>query len=272
MEALEWNANYATGIPEIDAQHSYLFELTNRLIRGILSKDEMPALQTILSELLAYARRHFSYEEHLMHQAGYAHLEEHRQSHERLTDRIMHYNSELQASRLEPRDLAEFLCGWLKIHVLRDDMDYIPALTANGGKMKMPEWRPEYSVGVPEIDAQHQHLFALGATLAESVRSTTGQTNLKAILAELVCYANEHFAFEEIIMEKINYEHLMYHQKMHDFMRTRINLLSAQLDQGLLTENELAEFMETWLTEHIIMEDMRYITAIAADEIDRGYV
>ncbi|WP_169314411.1 bacteriohemerythrin [Turneriella parva] len=134
----------------------------------------------------------------------------------------------------------------------------------------MPEWRSEYSVGVPEIDAQHQHLFALAATLAESVRSSSGQANLKAVLDELVCYANEHFAFEEVIMEKINYEHLMYHQKMHEFMRTRINLLSAQLDKGLLTENELAEFMETWLTEHIIMEDMRYIAAVAKQETGKG--
>jgi hemerythrin len=136
--------------------------------------------------------------------------------------------------------------------------------------MEIPEWRDEYSVGISEIDAQHKHLFGLAAALADSMRKAAGQTDLNAVLDELVCYADEHFAFEEIIMEKIDYEHLMYHQKMHEFMRTRIALLKAQLNEGLLTEDELAEFMETWLTEHIIMEDMRYIAAVAAKEFDRG--
>jgi hemerythrin len=132
METLEWNADYATGIPEIDAQHSYLFELTNRFIRGIHGDSEMPALQQILSELSQYAGRHFAYEEQCMLAAGYAHLDEHRKSHERLSDRIVQYTSEVEAGRLEPRDLAEFLRNWLKLHVLREDMRYIPALTAKG--------------------------------------------------------------------------------------------------------------------------------------------
>ena len=55
-------------------------------------------------------------------------------------------------------------------------------------------------------------------------------------------------------------------------MRIRITLLRARLNEGLLTEAELAEFMETWLTEHIIMEDMRYIAAVTLKEIDRGYL
>lgn len=46
-------------------------------------------------------------------------------------------------------------------------------------------------------------------------------------------------------------------------MRTRLDLLTAQLKQGLLSRAELVEFMETWLTEHIIMEDMRYILAVS---------
>ncbi len=132
MEILEWNANYATGIPEIDAQHSYLFELTNRFIRGIHGQSEMPSLQQILSELSEYVGRHFAYEEQCMLTAGYAHFDEHRKSHKRLTDSIVQYTSKVEAARLEPRDLAEFLRSWLKMHVLREDMRYIPALTVKG--------------------------------------------------------------------------------------------------------------------------------------------
>lgn len=137
--------------------------------------------------------------------------------------------------------------------------------------MEMPEWRNEYAVGIPEIDAQHKHLFGIAYRLADSVRTAAGQTDLKAVIDELTSYANEHFAFEEMIMEKADYEHLMYHRKMHEFMRTRLDLLNAQLMKGFLSEAELVEFMETWLTEHIIMEDMRYIPAVTAKELEGGY-
>lgn len=137
--------------------------------------------------------------------------------------------------------------------------------------MKMPEWCPEYTVGVPEIDRQHQYLFNLGARLGRAAEEQHNNGDLSAILKELVAYANKHFAFEEKIMQLANYENLSYHSAMHEFMRTRLTLLQAQLAKGLLSPSELSEFMETWLTEHIIMEDMRYIPAVAAQYTQGGY-
>jgi hemerythrin len=137
--------------------------------------------------------------------------------------------------------------------------------------MEIPEWRSEYTVGVPEIDRQHRYLFALGARLARSAESVDDAQELAYIVRELSQYANEHFVFEEQVMEKAGYEHLAYHKAMHEFMRTRLVLLKAQLDKGLLGRDELTEFMETWLTEHIIMEDMRYIPAVAAQYAQGGY-
>lgn len=72
-------------------------------------------------------------------------------------------------------------------------------------------------------------------------------------------------------MELAGYDHLAYHRAMHEFMRTRLNLLQAQLAKSFLSRDELMEFMETWLTEHIIMEDMRYIPAVAARYAEGGY-
>ncbi|MFO1525422.1 MAG: hypothetical protein U1F16_05550 [Turneriella sp.] len=55
---------------------------------------------------------------------------------------------------------------------------------------------------------------------------------------------------------------LEYHRQMHEFMAARPDFLTKQLRHGLLEKNELIEFMESWLTEHIIMEDMRYIRPV----------
>ena len=37
MIPLEWTVEYSTGIPKIDSQHAYLFELANRLARALAS-------------------------------------------------------------------------------------------------------------------------------------------------------------------------------------------------------------------------------------------
>ncbi len=129
--------------------------------------------------------------------------------------------------------------------------------------MERLEWTVQYSVGVPKIDQQHAHLFDLANRLAKHVSKSEDAEITAHTIKEVHKYVEEHFAFEESIMQRAGYEHLELHRKMHDLMRTRLDLLTAQLKQGLLSRAELVEFMETWLTEHIIMEDMRYILAVS---------
>lgn len=61
----------------------------------------------------------------------------------------------------------------------------------------------------------------------------------KAIIAETIAelhkYVDTHFAYEEGIMEKAHYEHIEEHRKMHELMRTRLGLLTAQLKEGVLS-------------------------------------
>lgn len=129
MEQFEWNSNYATGIREIDTQHAYLFALTNRLIRHTADSREAANLAQILTELNAYVDSHFSYEESIMEQAGYAHLAEHKAHHERMRTRLTLYASELLNDALTVGELTDFLKTWLKLHILREDMKYIPAVS-----------------------------------------------------------------------------------------------------------------------------------------------
>jgi hemerythrin-like metal-binding protein len=86
------------------------------------------------------------------------------------------------------------------------------------------DWNADYATGIPEIDRQHRYLFALGARLARSAESVDDVQEIAYIVRELIQYANEHFVFEEQVMEKAGYEHLAYHKAMHEFMRTRLAL------------------------------------------------
>ncbi|MBS0616683.1 MAG: hemerythrin family protein [Spirochaetes bacterium] len=121
------------------------------------------------------------------------------------------------------------------------------------------EWRDEYSVGVAAIDHQHQSLFALARRAVALGDDATNEVELLNLVQEMEDYANRHFALEEKLMREASYSEYDDHKKMHDFMRVRLELVSKQLKKHELTKHDLVEFLESWLTEHIIMEDLRYI-------------
>jgi len=70
----------------------------------------------------------------------------------------------------------------------------------------MFEWKPEYSVQIPEIDAQHQRLFCLAAELHNAMAQGKGKNVLEHSLAQLVDYTKTHFAHEERLMQESGYE------------------------------------------------------------------
>lgn len=130
MEIFEWNPNYATGIAEIDEQHAYLFALTNRLIRQSAGEPEGQVIEGILGELNAYVEKHFSYEESMLQKIDYRFLDEHKQQHLRMRESLTSYENLFRKNELSTADLVDFLKLWLRLHILREDMKYVPSLAA----------------------------------------------------------------------------------------------------------------------------------------------
>ena len=128
MKQFEWTANYATGMREIDSQHAYLFALTNRLMRSAAQGAESISLEQAVNDLVSYADRHFSYEESVMEQAGYEHLAEHKLQHRRMRKQLDEFVRGLSNNSVTLNELTGFLQDWLTLHILREDMQYIPAV------------------------------------------------------------------------------------------------------------------------------------------------
>jgi hemerythrin len=131
MIPLEWTVEYSTGIPKIDSQHAYLFELANRLTRAVAAGRSQEVLSEIIRELNDYVASHFSYEEAVMEQAHYEGLAKHRQMHEKMREELARYASELAAGTLSAATLSKFLERWLTGHIMHEDMAYIPAVAAS---------------------------------------------------------------------------------------------------------------------------------------------
>lgn len=138
MKKLEWNVQYSTGIPAIDRQHAFLFELANRVIAGAHRPHSAADMEAILRDLEGYAEKHFTYEESVLESAGYEHTQEHCALHENMRKRLKALRNLLADNTLTPGELANFLEEWLTIHILREDMKYLPTVARWNSDLENP--------------------------------------------------------------------------------------------------------------------------------------
>jgi hemerythrin len=94
--------------------------------------------------------------------------------------------------------------------------------------------------------------------LNHAVTEGESQDYLAAVLKELVNCTIWHFSHEERLMLKYGYdeieEHKAAHQELIDSAR-ELQQKILQADKSMADED--IEFLERWLTEHILTDDMR---------------
>jgi len=128
-----------------------------------------------------------------------------------------------------------------------------------GVKMEKISWKKEYSVGVEKFDHQHQHLFEITNKLIEHFGTSKDPELVSKTLTEMINYAREHFAAEEVLMREYGYPEIELHKKQHDyFIDTTAELAISFMDNKNTTAGEIAEFLILWLTTHILKSDMKY--------------
>lgn len=125
--------------------------------------------------------------------------------------------------------------------------------------MKDIQWSPILSVEVGEIDEDHRKLVGIFNILNHAVRDGESPAYLAAVLEELINCTVWHFSHEERLMLKYGYgetaEHKAEHQELIRSAR-KLQQEILQADKPVLADEQL-EFLERWLTEHILTADMR---------------
>jgi hemerythrin len=121
------------------------------------------------------------------------------------------------------------------------------------------EWKPEYSVGNEAIDGDHRGLFALVRELEDADMS---DGLLDTILARLEDYAEGHFAREEAYMQKVGYpnfnEHVKEHKAFVEWLETVQITYRRAAESPFVVGDMVNDYLERWLVEHILEEDMQY--------------
>lgn len=121
------------------------------------------------------------------------------------------------------------------------------------------KWTEDLSVGVGQIDRQHQDIFKIYNDFMSACKTGNGRENLSDLLDFLDNYTQEHFRHEEEIMEKHKFPDMEIHKASHrDFAETVTVFKTRMATEGatLSLLNEISHTLHFWLMDHIKKSDM----------------
>jgi hemerythrin-like metal-binding protein len=118
-------------------------------------------------------------------------------------------------------------------------------------------WDETLSVDVPEIDEDHRRLVDLFNIFNRSVVEGDATNYIEAVMEELISCTVWHFRHEERLMLKYDYEGFLEHKSEHEELIASAKALQQKLlHEGKAVLSEDIEFLEHWLTGHILGADM----------------
>jgi len=126
MESFQWNKQFETGLPDVDEQHHKLVDLINRFGELLTQTENISFddIETVFSELAAYAEFHFQDEEGLMQRerVDARFVEKHKKLHvDFLKELTRMHESVKPPQRDTAKSLLKFLIYWLAFHILGSD-------------------------------------------------------------------------------------------------------------------------------------------------------
>jgi hemerythrin-like metal-binding protein len=130
--------------------------------------------------------------------------------------------------------------------------------------MKKPKWNLEWnegmSVGIPEIDADHQRFISLINELNRSITERMKATEIHKRLQHVIDDTERHFEQEENFFQKGRYPNAGVHAGIHkQVLNTLKNIQDSFIPYGLEAEwLDAALKIKNILISHILTEDMQY--------------
>ncbi len=125
--------------------------------------------------------------------------------------------------------------------------------------VRIIDWDAQFSVGIKEIDEQHQVLVEILDDLYNAMLKAKGKEVAQETLDRLFAYTRSHFATEERLFKKYCYPEEQEHKAEHDGMLNRLNKFQRDFKDGKLISVDLMLFLKEWFVNHLQTTDHRYI-------------
>jgi hemerythrin len=128
--------------------------------------------------------------------------------------------------------------------------------------MKNLIWTDNLNTGIDVIDNQHKRIVEYINKLYNVHTNNAGKAAMKDVIDELVDYTLTHFAFEEGMLDDYNYAQLDEHKALHEQFAEQVRELRDRFDTSDTASVELNNLMVTWLFNHILHEDAKYVPCV----------
>ena len=124
--------------------------------------------------------------------------------------------------------------------------------------MTLVEWKPEYNLGVPDIDHEHRELVDLINALHDRLQRGRDDAAVPEFLGELYALISAHFALEERVMREARYDEYEGHKNDHERLLDEIRDLMDDFEVGGDVDLEaFSRRLDHWFSEHFRTKDAR---------------
>ncbi|MDK9721810.1 MAG: hypothetical protein OEL53_11565 [Rhodospirillales bacterium] len=257
----------ATGNLEIDRDHQMLAALMNKIYEDWQKGLRCPEMAASFDELRIRLGGHFSKEITIARGSGYAQWAAHHQQHKEFLKRFDAFMLECRQAPGSPNANIEVfmeLERHLFEHEVLADQDmwglWPEEKAAAGENGPLIVWRPEYSVGVEQIDGQHQRLIRLLNEI--HIRLHDAATPITAVFERLKLTHQEalqHFHSEEKYFSQLPGQLAEQPRLSHEGL---LKELKRAIDDNESSDHErllslISGYLKFWLLDHILNTDSR---------------
>ena len=122
-------------------------------------------------------------------------------------------------------------------------------------------WTSDLNTGIAEIDRENRKIVDYINILA-AAKEEGDREQLGGVLEMLLDYVCNHFIFEEVMMEKADYEFRVSHEKVHELFAKRLADFRGRFKAGETPFDEVIGMLAHWVDDHIRNEDGMYAETV----------
>ena len=131
------------------------------------------------------------------------------------------------------------------------------------------EWKEAFSLGIPEIDKEHQVLTQCVTDIENAVTKGERWDAVHAAIDRLILCIRIHFSAEEHLMRRVHYPHIDAHTKEHQAFLADVKAIESNaLDTPVSSEN--LEFLRSSLEGHFMSDEKDYGVFFLSRSARRG--
>lgn len=124
--------------------------------------------------------------------------------------------------------------------------------------MSLLKWKPEYSVGVAAVDAEHREMIDMINDVYARLGEAADAETIEACLEEIFSSISLHFALEERVMQDNDYAEYEEHKEDHEELLDEIrDLMDAFIDDREEGARRLQKRLSDWFGRHFASFDAR---------------